>query len=223
VTTVEGMTAYAKLLALAERAATTLDESAEVGEQENLLEPGEAADVRQLAQELRDSVAAAHQEAEGSAAQGSGEIGSTGAFERKVASVPMMRVWVDTGDGRERPPLYLCNHVGEVETPEGRCDVAYSLSGDLIVSLHPEDQATLTYVIHVDDALRHAMAAAARMREGERVRAKRMMQRDEPECPGEHCPMCNGEYCSVCVSPGSDNPCEHDVIERHEKAGPVTP
>lgn len=45
---------------------------------------------------------------------------------------------------------------------------------------------------------------------------------DEPECPGEDCPMCNGEVCEKCGAGKHtrvDEPkCEHDVIERHAEA-----
>lgn len=45
-------------------------------------------------------------------------------------------------------------------------------------------------------------------------------------CDCEPCPLCNGEACVLCCAgithfTGHAEPCEHDVIERHER-GPAT-
>lgn len=43
----------------------------------------------------------------------------------------------------------------------------------------------------------------------------------EPVCPGPVCLMCSGEACNKCGAGCWNNnpkqPCEHDVIERHEE------
>jgi hypothetical protein len=44
------------------------------------------------------------------------------------------------------------------------------------------------------------------------------VNRSEPECPGEHCPMCNGQACDLCGAGCWGRPavrCDHDVLERH--------
>ncbi len=40
---------------------------------------------------------------------------------------------------------------------------------------------------------------------------------NDPECPGEDCPMCTGECCNLCGAGcwSQVRCCEHDVLERH--------